>query len=63
MSSSYRLAEKSVVRDEAIKTAMRLARLAENREAFGWMKEHIYGENAAKNGPPGPAAMLRNQPK
>jgi len=55
------VAEKEVVRVEAIKTAMGLARLAQNREVFGWMKEHIYGENAAINGPHGPAYMLRNQ--
>ncbi|MFT7601461.1 MAG: hypothetical protein ACI8TP_004415, partial [Acidimicrobiales bacterium] len=26
-----------------------------------WTKEHLYGENAAINGPHGPAYMLRNQ--
>ncbi len=55
-----KVAEKDAVRDQAIQTAMGLARLANNREAFGWMKEHIYGENAAINGPHGPAFMLRN---
>jgi enoyl-CoA hydratase/carnithine racemase len=55
------VAEKDAVRNEAIKTATGLATLAKNREVFGWMKEHIYGENAAINGAHGPAFMLRNQ--
>ena len=53
--------EKDAVRDEAIKIASGLAKIAKNREVFGWMKEHIYGENAAINGIHGPAFMLRNQ--
>jgi hypothetical protein len=40
--------------------ARRLAPLAKNRATFGWMKEHIYGENAAINGVHGPAYMLRH---
>ena len=38
-----------------------LARLGANREIYAWMKEHIYGENAAINGFHGPASMLRNE--
>jgi hypothetical protein len=55
------VAAKDAVRDVAIKTATGLVKLAKNREVFGWMKEHIYGENAALNGVHGPAFMLRNQ--
>jgi enoyl-CoA hydratase/carnithine racemase len=44
----------------AIERAQSLAHLAKNRENFQWMKEHIYGENAAINNPHGPAYMLRN---
>lgn len=54
------VASKDAVRDTAIQTAAGLARLGKNRETFGWMKEHIYGENAAINGIHGPAFMLRN---
>ena len=52
--------EKDAVRDKAMETAAELVRLAKNREVFGWMKEHIYGENAAINNLHGPAFMLRN---
>ena len=44
----------------AIKRAQSLAHLGANRANFRWMKEHIYGENAAINGIHGPAFMLRN---
>jgi len=44
----------------AIERAQSLAHLAQNRVNFKWMKEHIYGENAAINGVHGPAHMLRN---
>ncbi|MDK1024737.1 MAG: enoyl-CoA hydratase-related protein [Gammaproteobacteria bacterium] len=44
----------------AIARAQSLAHLANNRKNFQWMKEHIYGENAAINGVHGPAYMLRN---
>jgi enoyl-CoA hydratase/carnithine racemase len=54
------VADKDAVRDRAIETAAGLSRLAKSREVFGWMKEHIYGENAAINGLHGPAHMLRN---
>jgi enoyl-CoA hydratase/carnithine racemase len=54
------VAPKEAVRDKAIETAAGLARLAKNRKALGWMKEHIYGENAAINNVHGPAFMLRN---
>lgn len=42
----------------AIERAQSLAHLAKNRANFKWMKEHIYGENAAINGVHGPAHML-----
>lgn len=51
---------KETVRDKAIETAAGLAGLAKNRKALGWMKEHVYGENAAINNVHGPAFMLRN---
>ena len=44
----------------AIERAQSLAHLAKNRSGFRWMKEHVYGENAAINGVHGPAHMLRN---
>ncbi|MCP3853638.1 MAG: enoyl-CoA hydratase/isomerase family protein [Actinomycetia bacterium] len=49
------------VRETALTMAGDLLRLAGNREVFGWMKERIYGENAAIHGDHGPAYMLRNQ--
>ena len=49
------------IRSQAVAKAAELARLGERREVYRWMKEHIYGENAAINGPHGPAYMLRNQ--
>ena len=51
------------IRDQAIETAQGLAKLGLNREVYGWMKEHIFGENAAINGAHGAAHMLRNQAK
>ncbi len=54
------LADESTVADKAIQRAQSLAHLAVQREIFGWMKEQIWGENAAINGPHGPAHMLRN---
>lgn len=44
----------------AIERAQSLAHLGKNRTNFKWMKEHIYGENAAINGVHGPAYMLRH---
>ena len=44
----------------AIDRAQSLAHLGKNRVNFQWMKEHIYGENAAINGVHGPAYMLRH---
>ena len=44
----------------AVQKAEELSRLGENREVYGKMKEHLYGENAAINGVHGPAYMLRN---
>jgi enoyl-CoA hydratase/carnithine racemase len=49
--------------ETAIARAQSLAHLAKNRENFQWMKEHIYGKNAAINGVHGPAYMLRNSEK
>ena len=40
--------------------AHELAPLGANRENYGGQKETLYGENAAINGPHGPAYMLRN---
>jgi enoyl-CoA hydratase/carnithine racemase len=54
------LAEAGDVLPKAVEVAAGLARLGRNREVFGWMKEHIYGEHAAINGVHGPAYMLRN---
>ena len=48
------------IRGRAIARAAALARLGANRALFRWNKEAIYGENAAINGPHGPAFMLRN---
>jgi len=45
----------------AIDTAADLLRVARSREITGWTKQHLYGENAAINGPHGPAYMLANQ--
>ena len=44
----------------AVERAQSLARLAANRKNFQWMKEHIYGENAATNGVHGPAHVSRH---
>jgi len=44
----------------SIERAQSLAHLGNNRDSFKWMKEHIYGEDAAINGAHGPAYMLRN---
>ena len=46
--------------EAALKNARELSKLAKRRDVFGWMKEHIWGENAAIKGPHGPAHMLRN---
>lgn len=48
------------IRERAVETAQELAGLGKNREVFRTMKEHIYGENAAINGPHGAAHMLLN---
>lgn len=55
------LADADAVRSTAIDEAARLAKLGRNRAVMGWMKEHLYGEGAAINGPDGAAHMLRNQ--
>lgn len=44
----------------AMKTAEDLLRVARSREITGWTKEHLYGKNAAINGPHGPAYMLNH---
>lgn len=54
------LADADSVRATAVELAAGLARLGANRTALGWMKEHVYGDNAAINGPHGAASMLRN---
>lgn len=46
--------------DAAMTRAEELSRLGANREAYGRMKERIYGENAAINGPHGAAHLLKN---
>jgi enoyl-CoA hydratase/carnithine racemase len=54
------LAPAGEVRHRAVEVAAGLARLGAGRQVMGWMKEHLYGEDAAINGPHGPAYMLRN---
>lgn len=48
------------IRETAIRRAAELARLGENREVYGRMKEAIYGENAAINNMHGAAHLLKN---
>ena len=48
------------LRDQAMARAASLARLGANRENYQGMKEAIFGENAAINGPHGAAYMLKN---
>lgn len=54
------LAPGGEVRQRAVDVAAGLAHLGARRDVMGWMKEHLYGEDAAINGPHGPAYMLRN---
>ena len=54
------VADKDTVLSASVEKARGMAHLGTNRENFAWMKEHIYGENAAINGLHGPAYMLRN---
>lgn len=54
------LADADAVRTTAVQTAAELARLARHRDVMGWMKERLYGDQAAINRPEGPAHMLRN---
>jgi Delta3-Delta2-enoyl-CoA isomerase len=54
------LADADSVRSTAIEVAAGLAHLGANRQTMGWMKERLYGADAAINGPDGAAAMLRN---
>lgn len=46
--------------DRAMARAAELAPLAANRVGYGWMKEQIYGTDAALNQPHGAAHMLLN---
>ena len=54
------LAEEGEVTDKAIERGEELARFGGNRNVFGWMKEHIWGPDAAINKVDGPAHMLAN---
>ena len=54
------VAELEALQPQAMAKAAELARLGTNREIYAWMKELIYGENAAINGMHGAAYMLRN---
>lgn len=58
---AQQLAPLEKVLPTAIDTADDLLRVARSREITGWTKEHLYGENAAINGPHGPAYMLANE--
>jgi enoyl-CoA hydratase/carnithine racemase len=46
--------------DRAMSRAAELAPLGANRANYGWMKEQIYGADAALNRPDGAAHMLKN---
>lgn len=46
--------------EQSVALAAELASLAANREGYGWMKEQIYGSDAALNHPHGAAHMLKN---
>lgn len=48
------------VRPAAIERAASLARLAGNRENYGWQKQVLYGENAVLNASHGAAHLLSN---
>lgn len=54
------VASLDTLREVAMARASELARLGANRENYSKMKEAIFGENAAINGPHGAAYMLRN---
>ncbi len=54
------LADQAAVRETAVARAAQRAALGHNRAQLGWMKERVYGENAAINGVHGPAYMLRH---
>ena len=51
-------ASAEALRGEAIKAAEGLLRVSKNRDVTRWMKERMYGENAAIHGAHGPAYML-----
>ncbi|MEM9566659.1 MAG: enoyl-CoA hydratase-related protein, partial [Actinomycetota bacterium] len=46
--------------DRAMTRAAELAPLGANRVGYGWMKEQLYGRDAALNHPHGAAHMLKN---
>lgn len=52
--------ELDLLHDRAMERAAELAPLGANRANMAWQKEALYGENAALEGPHGPAHMLRN---
>ncbi|MEE3256881.1 MAG: enoyl-CoA hydratase/isomerase family protein, partial [Actinomycetota bacterium] len=54
------LADEDEVTSNAVERAQELSRLGANRENFQWMKEHIWGSDAAINRTDGPAHMLHN---
>ena len=54
------VAEMDVLIDVANQCARELAPLGTNREVYGGQKEHLFGENAAINGPHGAAHMLKH---
>lgn len=57
------LARDDEVTDKAIERGEELSRFGDNRKVFGWMKEHIWGPEAAINKIDGPAHMLANNDK
>jgi len=54
------VADLPAVLPSAIERAQSVVHLGKNRVNFQWIKEHLYGENAAINGVHGPAYMLRH---
>ena len=52
--------EQDQLLSSAMSKAQELSRLGANRDAYGQLKEQLYGENAAINGIHGPAYMLKN---
>lgn len=54
------IASQETLLEVAVQRATELAPLGANRKVYGVQKENMYGENAAINGPHGPAYMLRH---